>query len=225
MAEPNLYKLLRISPSATSQEIKIAYYKVAMKVHPDRQNGCEIQFRRVQHAYETLRDVSKRRAYDKSIGRMGTVRKDYRKVYTSRPPPDWKFVWDHQKHQDMHYGEGMMKEAIKSMRKEAKESGELEYKSPLGKGFVFGTDDKTYNPYARRTPQGPPKVVYEYTEGTNMSGKEQIHRKTRIVEDFHQNAQERRQTRPTVAAPKTYQVYAEFRRQHPAETDDGCAVM
>lgn len=58
----NAYKILEISKSATVNEIKAAYRKMAKKYHPDKvihlgkehQKGAEEKFRQVQEAYELL---------------------------------------------------------------------------------------------------------------------------------------------------------------------------
>ena len=58
----NAYKILEISKSATEEEIKKAYRKMAKKYHPDKvihlgkehQQGAEEKFRQVQKAYEQL---------------------------------------------------------------------------------------------------------------------------------------------------------------------------
>ncbi|MDX1471633.1 MAG: DnaJ domain-containing protein, partial [Flavobacteriaceae bacterium] len=58
----NAYKILEIEKSATIEEIKAAYRKMAKKYHPDRvmhlgkehQEGAEEKFRQVQQAYEQL---------------------------------------------------------------------------------------------------------------------------------------------------------------------------
>lgn len=62
------YELLGVSRSADTEEIKKAYRKLALKYHPDRNEGSkesEELFKEVTEAYEVLRDPEKRSVYDR----------------------------------------------------------------------------------------------------------------------------------------------------------------
>ncbi|MAV82444.1 MAG: molecular chaperone DnaJ [Pelagibacteraceae bacterium] len=66
MAE-DFYNTLGISKEASDGEIKNAYRKMAMKYHPDRNQGdakAEKKFKEVSNAYEILKDPQKKQAYD-----------------------------------------------------------------------------------------------------------------------------------------------------------------
>ena len=66
MASEDYYKVLGVSKSATAEEIKKAYRKLALQYHPDRNKTKEAadKFKEVNRAYEVLSDSQKRQTYD-----------------------------------------------------------------------------------------------------------------------------------------------------------------
>jgi molecular chaperone DnaJ len=69
MAKRDFYEILGVAKNAAEDDIKKAYRKLAMKYHPDRNQGegakkAEEQFKEVKEAYEILSDANKRAAYD-----------------------------------------------------------------------------------------------------------------------------------------------------------------
>jgi curved DNA-binding protein CbpA len=72
------YKLLGVTPTATDDEVKKAYRKLALKHHPDRQSDetsrakAQHTFARIAGAYEILMDTNERKAYDRSQREQST---------------------------------------------------------------------------------------------------------------------------------------------------------
>lgn len=65
------YDILGVSRSASKEEIKKAFHKLAHKYHPDKKGGDEAKFKEASEAYQTLSDEQKRRQYD-AYGAAGT---------------------------------------------------------------------------------------------------------------------------------------------------------
>lgn len=68
MSSSDYYETLGLTKSATDEEIKKAYRKLAMKYHPDRNKGdkaAEEKFKEINAAYEVLSDPQKKAAYDR----------------------------------------------------------------------------------------------------------------------------------------------------------------
>ena len=57
------YKRLGVNKSASPEELKRAYKKLAMQHHPDR-GGDQKTFQEINEAYDTLKDPAKRQQYD-----------------------------------------------------------------------------------------------------------------------------------------------------------------
>ena len=67
MAKADYYETLGVSKSASKDEIKSAYRKLAMKYHPDRNPGdknAEMKFKEASEAYQILSDPQKKSSYD-----------------------------------------------------------------------------------------------------------------------------------------------------------------
>ncbi len=68
MAKRDYYEVLGVSKSASADEIKRAYRRLAMKHHPDRNKDddtSEARFKEAKEAYEVLKDSNKRATYDR----------------------------------------------------------------------------------------------------------------------------------------------------------------
>lgn len=62
-----LYDILGVKESATQDEIKKAYRSLAMKYHPDKNNGDDTKFKEINNAYDILSDKKKKEEYDNKL--------------------------------------------------------------------------------------------------------------------------------------------------------------
>src|SRR5688572_30615906 len=91
MEYKDYYKILGLTRSATADEIKRAYRKLARQHHPDKNKakGSEEKFKEINEANEVLSDPEKRKAYD-SLGA------NWKSGGRFTPPPNW----------EQHFGQG-----------------------------------------------------------------------------------------------------------------------
>lgn len=78
------YETLNVPRTATADDIKKAYRRLARKYHPDvsKEKNAEEKFKQLQEAYEVLKDPEKRAAYDQ-LGSNWKAGQEF------RPPPDF----------------------------------------------------------------------------------------------------------------------------------------
>ncbi|XP_059619524.1 dnaJ homolog subfamily C member 30, mitochondrial [Phlebotomus argentipes] len=72
----NHYDVLGLTPKATQNDIKAAYYKLSKQYHPDKNKGSEeavTKFRDITAAYEILGTYRLRRLYDKGVLQTSAV--------------------------------------------------------------------------------------------------------------------------------------------------------
>ncbi|XP_055685225.1 dnaJ homolog subfamily C member 30, mitochondrial [Lutzomyia longipalpis] len=92
----NHYDVLGLTPKATQNDIKAAYYKLSMMYHPDKNKGSEeaaTKFRDITAAYEVLGTFRLRKLYDKGIlhtarGAPGAQEAEFKSPTEVRPEDD-----------------------------------------------------------------------------------------------------------------------------------------
>lgn len=64
MAKRDYYEVLGVAKGASDDEIKKAFRRKAIELHPDKEGGDEAKFKEINEAYEVLKDTGKRQRYD-----------------------------------------------------------------------------------------------------------------------------------------------------------------
>ncbi len=85
MESKDYYKTLGIKRKASTEEIKVAYRRLARKYHPDvsKEANAEARFKDINEAYEVLNDSKKKQAYDRQYSRP-------KPDNGFTPPPGWQ---------------------------------------------------------------------------------------------------------------------------------------
>lgn len=94
------YAILGVTRSATEQEIKLAFRKLAMLHHPDRPNGNEVKFKEISAAYALIGTPEKRKAHDQRYG--PSLNNPH---YNARANVVYEYYWDMGQKQQENYAD------------------------------------------------------------------------------------------------------------------------
>jgi curved DNA-binding protein len=110
MKYKDYYETMGLPRTATQAEIKSAHRKLARKYHPDlnKEADAEERFKEVGEAYQVLKDVETRAAYDR-LGEEPVNRDDF------QPPPNWNDGFEFSGRGDEHDAQGDFSDFFESM--------------------------------------------------------------------------------------------------------------
>eukprot|EP00760_Papus_ankaliazontas_P001150 PhM_4_TR10402/c0_g1_i1/m.33716 len=91
-AAPEFYLRLGVAAEASTEDIKVAYRRRALQVHPDlvpveEKESADVEFRKISEAYQCLMNPSERRKYDAKNRVVNTPTKDVSTSAQTPPPP------------------------------------------------------------------------------------------------------------------------------------------
>ncbi|GBN73277.1 hypothetical protein AVEN_134082-1 [Araneus ventricosus] len=113
------YTSLGLDSNASQKDIKSAYYKLSLKYHPDKTDGCPDateKFRQITEAYEVLGNPDKKTAYDENIRLKGPYQYDFKRddfgprpnqQYRTPPRTGRTKYYNYDEHFKQHYEEYM----------------------------------------------------------------------------------------------------------------------
>lgn len=145
----NHYQTLGIERTSSQDEIKQAYRKLALKFHPDKNDGdkfFEERFKQIQEAYEVLSEPYEKGKYDSDFDRFFFGRQSYQNTYTNQTYQDKKEepkVDPEEIRRKKEEKERLAKEEAERKRvKEIKRNADLSFEDKawigLGSGFTMG---------------------------------------------------------------------------------------
>ena len=137
------YQILGITPQATDSEIKMAYRKMSMKWHPDRNPDSDVtsMMQDINEAYAILKDASKRKRYDLEYDAF-IQHKQKGNSKSDINTPSWVYnynVQDSDLKEDIknarEYAKGFVEEFFRSLKKDSQAAVQGAWDN--AKGYVY----------------------------------------------------------------------------------------
>lgn len=145
----NHYQTLGIERNASQDEIKQAYRKLALKFHPDKNDGdkfFEERFKQIQEAYEVLNDPYEKGRYDNDFDRFFYGRQSHQDKYTQQtyqekkaePKVDPEVERKKREEREKFAKEEAERKRVREIKRKAELSFEDKAWIGIGSGFTVG---------------------------------------------------------------------------------------
>lgn len=139
----NYYDTLKITPHATQNEVKSAYYKLTLQYHPDKNNSeyAKQKFHDISEAYGVLGDHEQRKIYDRSVmlrrqPTMSTTAEEPISYYKDKVYSGSSKIYNFDAWTQAHYGKQMhagrlrrqmyeREKAIREMQKSSEDNSQI----------------------------------------------------------------------------------------------------
>lgn len=140
MEYKDYYKIMGLERSATQDEVKRAYRKLARKYHPDvsKEADAEARFKEVGEAYEVLKDPEKRAAYNQ-LGANWKAGQEF------RPPPNWDSGFEFSGGGFTGAGTGGFSDFFEELFGRARGGGPFSYRASNGSGQGFNARGENHH--------------------------------------------------------------------------------
>lgn len=172
----DFYSILGVSKTATEDEIKKAYRKLAVKWHPDKnpedpESAAEM-FKAIAEAYETLGDPQKRREYDYGSSSEGFQRRNHRNFSDERAFDIFEsFFADMEEFHNSFHRHGQshsQRQQSNSQRRDPFSMMDSMFSDPFGGSMFGGSMFGGGDPFARHS-----EMMRSFGNGGGFSGSSQ----------------------------------------------------
>lgn len=133
----NHYQTLEIKRNAETKEIKQAYKKLALKFHPDKNNGdkyFEERFKEIQESYETLTNPQKKIEYDRDFDSFFSIKQKENQSQSKSTYENTNTSYSNQKETERKQEQKKKEDTEKSRVSNIKKNTELAFED---KAWIF----------------------------------------------------------------------------------------